>query len=184
MKFRSDTKVIIDNIDNKVSIIIGPIIDRTNKNWSKYSVNIDTNEFKTIKNILINTKNNIIDNKIVILYSEFKKHFRINYVNKLEYECKMTREDFMNDIDFMRDEIMKCKISVNKYKQSDRKDLVIRYENLINNEQHKMFQVDTKEEYDNYLDHIENLITDYEKEAMDKMNIKTMTSWDNYNTDS
>lgn len=180
MKFRSDVKVIIDNIDNKASIIIGPIIDRTNKKWSKYAINIDINEFKTIKNILINTTHNSIDNKIIILYSDFKKHFKINYVSELEYEHKMSREDFMNDIDFMRDEILKCKISINKYKQINRNDLVTRYENLINNEQHKMFQVNTKEEFDNYLDYIENLITESEKEAMNKMSAKTITAWETY----
>ena len=145
MKFRSDTKVIIDNIDNKAFISIGPIIDRTNKKWSKYAINIDIDEFQIIQNIVSDTKYNIIDNNIVILYGEFKKHFKINYVNKLDYEHKMTKEDFMNDVDFMKNEILKCKISIGKYKQMNRNDLVVRYENLINNEQHKMFQVDTKE---------------------------------------
>lgn len=166
MKFRSDTKIFINNNDNKLSITTEPIIDRTNRCWVKYAININND----VKNIL-NEPNEI-------MYGNFKRLFSINYVIKLDYERKMTREDYMTDLDFMKGEILKCKNAIIKYRSSKREDLVIRYQNLIENEQHKMFQVNTKEEFESYLDYIESLIVQNEKNAMNQLATNIMSVWD------
>jgi hypothetical protein len=171
MKFRSNTKVIIDNSDNKLSIIIEPIIDRASRCWVQYSINID-NTFNEIKKVL-----NTSDNKIIILYGVFKKLFCINYVSKLNYERKMTYDDYMKDLDFMKDEILKCKNAIIKYKHIGNDNMVTRYENLINNEQHKMFQVNTKDEFDSYLDYIDSLIVKNEKNKMEQLSINIKSVW-------
>jgi len=169
MKFRSDTKIFINNNDNKLSITTEPILDRANRCWVKYDIIID-NDDNEIKNIL-NESNEI-------LYGKFKRLFSINYVIKLDCERKMTREDYMSDLDFMKGEILKCKNAIIKYRSSGREDLVIRYQNLIENEQYKMFQVNTKEEFESYLDYIESLIVQNEKNIMEQLSTNIMTIWD------
>ena len=179
MKFRSDSKVTIDNSNSELTITIGPILDRADRCWVKYTINIDVCDFKIIKDTLNNaTYDNITDNIIELSYGEFKSHFRINYISKTDYERKMTKDDFIKDLDFMRDEIIKCQNSINKYIQMNRLDIVNKYINLINNEQHKMFQVETKEQFNSYLDDIEILITEKEKEDIETVytNISSMSS--------
>ena len=173
MKFRSNTKILIDNSDNKLSISTEPLIDRENRCWEKYSINIDNN-FNEIKNILNKT-----EEQIEILYCDFRQHFKINYITKLDFERQMTKDDYINDLTFMNDEIIKCKNAINRYKQLERNDLVSRYTNLINNEQHKMFQVNTKKEFDSYLDYIESLIVNNEKKIMEKVSLNMVSIWEN-----
>ena len=173
MKFRSNTKILIDNIDNKLSISTEPLIDRVNRCWIKYSINIDNN-FNEIKNILNET-----EEQFEILYCDFRQHFKINYITKLDFERQMTKDDYINDLTFMNDEIIKCKNAINRYKQLERNDLVRRYTNLINNEQHKMFQVNTKKNFDSYLDYIESLIVDNEKKIMEKVSLNMVSIWEN-----
>ena len=173
MKFRSNSKILIDNSDNKLSITTERLIDRNCRCWTKYSINID-NDFNEIKNILNKT-----EEQFEILYCEFKMFFKINYITKLNDDCKMIKDDYINDLKFMNDEIMKCKNAINKYKQHNRNDLVIKYTNLINNEQHKMFQVNTNKEFDSYLDYIENLIVTNEKEIMNNVSLNTVSIWEN-----
>jgi hypothetical protein len=173
MKFRSNSKILIDNSDNKLSISTEPLIDRGNRCWVKYSINIDNN-FDEIKNILNKT-----EEQFEILYCDFRQHFKINYITKLDFERQMTKDDYINDLTFMNDEIIKCKNAINIYKQLERNDLVNRYTNLINNEQHKMFQVNTKKEFDNYLDYIESLIVDNEKKIMEKVSLNMVSIWEN-----
>jgi len=175
MKFHPNSLVTIKLEPEKLVIKIGPIINRVKCCFEFYSVVLTetTNNYDYILKTL-NTINSTNDSnksndsnisndsnttEISTCYKKFKELFQIDHVTLLESESiTLTNQDLLNDLDFIKDEIIKCKIHMNTLKQKNELNLYNFYNDLVNNRQHEMFQFLSKNDYDNYLDKIAKII--------------------------
>ncbi len=176
-KPKKHDKMNISFSDDGYTIIIGPIINRYYLCWSHYQVFVKdycNNEDlkKRLQKLTINTCSSeslesvesveSVDlmNQFIINYNESKKIFSIDYVTELlDYRTMLTNEDLMNDLDYMKNEIIGRQILMNKFKQQNNNDAYTKYYQMIYHEPHKLFQFLSHIEYTKYLDIIDNIIT-------------------------
>src|SRR5579872_6777993 len=176
VKFRQNDKVdlhfnfssnVTPSLPDSVSIKIGPIIDRTNCMKKYYELFfVDMSNIMTIYDTCEKKFNKFKNaNCFKISYKMLKSNFKISHATELEFlRESMTNQDLLDDLDFMKDEIVKCQINMNLLKQkNDHKNYEF-YDQLINYKQHIMFQVPTLQEYSAYLDKISKLIVDNKPE--------------------
>jgi phosphate-selective porin len=169
MKFRQSDEVTIilknDNTMEYIEIIIGPIIDRVNLMKINYQItvendteikNISKNNFETVYKIETDTKI-VSEIKYKTKYREFKNHFKIIYVNEKD-KVLMSNQDMIDDLDFIKNELITCQINMNLLKQKGETEKLHFYENLINYEQHRMFQIPSADMYNEYLDKIAKIL--------------------------
>jgi hypothetical protein len=137
-------------------IIIGPIINRCCMCWSYYQVFIDQD------------KSNLGDIKMKlesmdhhdIKYNEAKKILKILYVSELsDHRRSLTDDDMLDDLDEMKNEIVRRQISMNILKQQNNIELYEKNHRLIYHEPHKLFHLPSYEAYTHYLDKIDALIS-------------------------
>ena len=161
MKFRPNDKVNIKVTDNDVFIEIGPVIDRENRVWRYYQAFITREDTQK----LINAKQNVSSRPY--FYREIKDMIKIREVKALkDKDSQLSRDDIMEDLGFIQDELLKCEQIMNLWKERNVAEKFGFYYNLIFNETHKMFGFSSKEVYDKYLDEIERISNEiYKKEA-------------------
>lgn len=185
----ADTQNIVPLASTQKSphMTIGPLIDRVRCVKSFYAVTIDgdpdiwkiSNDHLTISyrsgdKICFTTK-----------YKEFKRYFKIVCAHELSnLSIPLTDKDLLDDLDFMKSEIVTCQINMNVLKQKGDMDKFTFYDNMINNQQHVMFQVPTAEQYALYLDKIGKLldnndenITNKEKQIMNDVMSVSKEVW-------
>ena len=201
VKFRNDSHITIcfecrpnyciNNIDKPLQndVIIGPIINRNN--CTKIFYNIEIMEKNKLYDIcmkyfnycMYRSKNRNIIIQFDINYKLLKKYCKIVHVCERE-SIEMTENDFLNDLDYMNDEIMKCKMNMDLMKFKKEFDKYNFYQELINNKQHTMFQLLSINNYNAYLDKISLVVNNYnsisieqEKEIMNDIIDISHTIW-------
>ena len=93
------------------------------------------------------------------IYKTFRNLFEIDHVKMMTDKITpMSDQDLLDDLDFMNNEIIKCKIAMNIFYQKSDMIKYNAYRQLIYTDTHKMFQLQSPDEYNNYLDHISLLI--------------------------
>jgi hypothetical protein len=190
IKFRQNDKVDLQfsfisnessSVLGNVSIKIGPIIDRVNCMKKYYELFfVDLTDITTIHDICDKKFNKFKNtNGFKISYKMLKDNFKISHATELEFlRVPMTNQDLMDDLDFMKDEIIKCQINMNLLKQKNDQKKYDFYNQLINHKQHIMFQVPTLQEYSIYLDKISKLIVD-NKPEIEKQNMTNVMAISN-----
>ena len=166
IKFRQTDNVTIvfaanDNKQNISHITIGPLIDRVRCFKAFYAITTEDNP--SIQELLKEQFNVSLkletDTCFTINYKEFKKYFKITYARELtNLGSLMSDDELISDLDFMKNEIVTCQINMNILKQKGDMIKYAFYDNMINNQQHLMFQIPTTVQYAAYLDKIANLL--------------------------
>lgn len=165
VKFRpTDSVIPIITFDNTSNIIdvqfeIGPIINRSKRGWSIYE--------------LLPLTNNTLEQKIALIptdhtlnYGMFKNHFEKLEAREISNRFILLSEsDLLDDIDFMHDEIAKIRIQMNIMKQEGQTERYDFYDDLINNNIHRMFGFVDRDEFDSYVETI-RLITERDQQIM------------------
>jgi hypothetical protein len=152
-------------------IIIGPLIDRMRCVKSFYEIIVEDHpDIQKISREYFSVMSQTGDEiRFATKYTDFKKHFKIVYAHELnELSTPLTDDDLIEDLDFMKREIVTCQINMNILKQKGDMDKFSFYENLINNQQHIMFQVHTAEQYAEYLDKIAKLLDNNADDVINK----------------
>lgn len=177
MKFRSNDKVFIYNKLNGIEIIVGPILDRNNRVWKKYI--IYTKIKYKFEDLVKKYKTSFDDNNIIVIkYSEFKRVLKIDYIKEINnFKIIMSEQDYLNDLKFMNDELIKCKNNEKRYRENGNNNLAKFYYNLINKNQYRMFQFNDKETYNKYLKHIDDIIKEKQKEKIEKFSLLYQNIW-------
>ena len=176
IKFRQNDNVLIVltiNIDIDIKhdlshIIIGPLIDRVNYNKCFYAIKIEDypDYHKILKDYF--TQSYISNHEVhfTTKYKVFKKYFKITYARELpELLLQLSDQDLVDDLDFMKSEIINCQINMNVHKQNGNMMKYAFYDDIINKHQHIMFQIPTNNQYMLYLDKI-SLILDQNIDIM------------------
>ncbi len=122
------------------------------------------------------------------IYKKFRNLFEIDHATKMnENTIPMTNQNLLDDLDFMNNEIIKCKIAMNNFYQNSDMTKYNAYRQMIYTDTHKMFELESPEEYNNYLDHISKLIPDYNiddtKKEFDNMRDVSENLWNDHKTD-
>ena len=187
MKFRHNDTIHIILSDDTHMIYIGPIINRLTLSWNFYKIGLDIIINKNTFDILhekeeVNRQDDC--KEYIIKYKDFTKNIKISYVELInDMTYKMTNNDLLDDLDFMKSEIVKCRISMNKFKLLNEIDKYNTYDKMINHEQYKMFQLPSSEDFDKYLDTISSLldketIEENEKENMNYISLLSNQIWE------
>lgn len=161
----------------KSNIIIGPIIDRIYCVNNMYTITLEsyTDLLDICKRNFTEICQSAVDDKVhyKTKYKEFRKYFKIVCVEKInDATISLTDVDMINDLDFMQSEIITCMMHMDLLKQrcnisrnvneslentSDMKRYNF-YDNMINKQQHLMFQISTAEQYVEYLNKIAKIL--------------------------
>jgi hypothetical protein len=181
MKFQSNDTINITieptlcNTDLMYKIIIGPIINHPLLCWTYYNARIDIDNLD---------RDSMIDRcqkyftpidvdtglSYVTKYVNFKKYFKIDYVELIDNRLiEMTDNDLMDDLDLMKDILIRHQDRIDKYFQSNDMDNYNKCRHILNIEQHILFQIPTKEQYGNYLDKISETIDRFKSDEKKKM---------------
>lgn len=176
------------NITYKLShITIGPLVDRVKYVKCFYAISVDENpDFQKIsKEHFTESYNSEHEIRFTTKYKEFKKYFKIVCARELnDLSTPLSDQDLINDLDFMKSEIVTCQINMNLLKQKGDMTKYAFYDNMINKQQHLMFQVPTPEQYASYLDKIAKLldknvddVTNKEKQIMNDVMEVSKNVW-------
>jgi hypothetical protein len=183
IKFRPNENVVLeftyddsdadDNTTHSISSVkalIGPVINRPKHGWSIYSVKMSDQQ--TIDEIrskcyeLIPSLKEMKLDRYMMDYSTFKKNFKIEHVSEVsEHFQALTDQDLLNDLDFIKGEIDRIRINMNKLEQTGAIKRLEFFTDLVTKKQHTMFQFNSHEEYESYIDKIAKLI---DKDEIDK----------------
>jgi hypothetical protein len=154
IKFHNSDIIIIRLKDNpQPEILIGPIINRTLCIKSYYLIEVSNSD---------GLLDRYTDN--MTTYREFKKHYKITSAHKLDLDEPLTNEELLDDLDFIKNEIVNCRITLNLHLQKGDMKKFTFYNNLLNSQQHSIFHLPSADHYMEYLNKIAKLI---DKDPMD-----------------
>lgn len=185
----------------RINITINNVINRKKYGRSMYDVILPNDvTIKTVckklrildrSKILKNTTAyffdpNKMDQKIIstysIAYSTFKELYGTFRVSERDdFFIPLTDDCALDDLEFIQNEFVTVKIQMNLMKQKGDTKRLKFYNDLISNRPHIMFQLPTKEDYENYITKIYSLIDENEVQQFYKNEIYRLQQ---YSTES
>lgn len=168
-------------------IVLGPVIDRVKcvKCWYLLTLT-DYTDIRIVSEKQFKVHLNSDQcTEFTALYKDFKKVCKIESAHRLvDGDIEMTDEELMDDLDFMKNEIITCQINMNMMKQRGEMEKYQFYDDMINIHQHDMFQIPTPELFVQYMDKIAKILEKEhdiaiakEKEAIDNVRIMSQNIW-------
>lgn len=189
IKFRLSSIVTITTIPSKQEymITIGPVINRQKYGWSTFccslspDINFDDvfNFCEKYNKIYTNDESDRSDKiTFVIEYVTFKKYFTHFEVSEIyDRFTPLSDNDLLDDLDFIREEIINIHIQMNIMKQKGEIERYNFYDDLVSNKRYKMFQFVSQEQYDAYINRIRHIIAQekdtYEQRINDIHNVSS-----------
>lgn len=171
-----------------VGVIIGPIINRNNRSFEYFKVKVlpihttsDDKKYYKLKHYDLIFSN---DQDMINFYfdthkkSNHDKHIIIDCITlvqqfyiegcELDHSKKMTNLEMLDDLDYMN-EILENMRKIIDNSSSDR-NIVCKYNDLLHNNPHKIFEMNSCDEYFKYLDEIDKLLDNDDMIVMERVN--------------